>query len=89
MSVDTVTSLRAGRPRNLGSFTVRDKRLLSFPQPERRNSGPSQPRVQCLPRIPYTVVKRLRHEAGLTPAPGKKVKFTLEQAMKTERWSRV
>jgi len=59
MSVDTVTSLRAGRPRNLGSFTVRNKRLLSFPQPEERNSGPSQSRAQWLQRVLYTVVKWL------------------------------
>jgi len=84
-----MTSLRAGRPRNLGSVTVRDKRLLSFPQPEERNSDPSQSRVQWLQRVIYNVVKWLRHEAGLIPATGKKVNFTLEQAMKTERWSRV
>jgi hypothetical protein len=35
------------------------------------------------------VVKRLRHAAGLTPPPIKKVKFILEQAMKAERWSRI
>jgi len=89
MSVDTVTSLRAGRPRNLGSFTVREKRFLSYPQPEERNSDPSQSRVQWLQRVLYNVVKWLRYEAGFTPATDKKVKFTLEQAMKTERWSRI
>jgi hypothetical protein len=33
--------------------------------------------------------KMARHEVGLTPATGKRIKFTLEQAMKTERWNRV
>jgi hypothetical protein len=72
-----------------GSFTVWDMRLLSSPQPEELNSGPSQPRVQRLQRVLYTVILCLRCEAGLIPPPGEKVKFTLEQAMKAESWSRV